>query len=142
MLRYLTVVDVFILSTLILKLRCLVIVFPLGMNNKISVFLVLRVILFDLSHWTRSAKSSATMVNYPRWQPEIWRKEKGEQRKQSSVHSVNTYKYLPIIKINNTRTLKNYHKIQVYITKYKAIWVKKFRNLLPNKLNPQRLKWK
>ena len=48
--RYLTVVYVFILSPLILKLRCLVIVFPLGLNNKISVLLVLRLILFDLSH--------------------------------------------------------------------------------------------
>ena len=51
--RYLTVVDVFILSPLVLKLRCLVIVFPVGLNDKISVLLVVRLILYD--HWTRSA---------------------------------------------------------------------------------------
>ena len=41
---------------LIVKLSCLVIVFPLGLNNRISVLLVLRLILFDLNQWTRSAK--------------------------------------------------------------------------------------
>ena len=54
--------DVFILSSLILKLRCLVIVFPLGLNNKMSVLLVLRLILFDLGHWTRSVKSWFTSL--------------------------------------------------------------------------------
>ena len=48
--RYLTVVVVFVLSPLILKLRCLVIVFPLDLNNKISVLLELRLILFDRNY--------------------------------------------------------------------------------------------
>ena len=55
--RYLTVVYVFILFPLILKFQCLVIVFTLGLNSKISVLLVLKLILFDLNQWIRSAKS-------------------------------------------------------------------------------------
>ena len=41
--------NVFILSSLILKLRCLLIVFTLGLNNKISVLLVLRLIYLTLA---------------------------------------------------------------------------------------------
>ena len=44
------------------------------------------------------SKRYKIIANYPRWQPEISRKEQGEQRKQSSVHSVNTsYKFLTVI---------------------------------------------
>ena len=76
-----------------------------------------------LSDWLTKVKTSKIVfcyfrlltMNYPRWQPEIWRKEKGEQRKQPSVQSVNTsYKYPPIIKINNTRTSENIIKRITY----------------------------
>ena len=55
--RYFTVVHTFIFSQLILKFKCLVIILCFGLKIIISVLLVFKLILFALSHCTRSAKS-------------------------------------------------------------------------------------
>ena len=55
--RYLTVEDKFIFSPFILKFKCLVIILCFGLRITISVLLVFKLILFALSHCTRSVKS-------------------------------------------------------------------------------------
>lgn len=55
--RYLTVAVVSVLWPLFLKLMCLVIDFHLGREINILVLLVSKLIVFTLSHGTKSAKS-------------------------------------------------------------------------------------
>ena len=89
--RYFTVLNNFIFSLLIQKLRFLVIAFPFGLNNSNSVLLAFKLILFACSHCTSRARS--WFISLSLW--EIYEEQIGVICKV--VYFAGFYRYMKVI---------------------------------------------